>query len=415
MPDPGQLPESWDAAARRLDFPALSQRIHGQPLVYLDNAATVQKPQCVLTELMRCYTECCANVERGAHTLGERATQASVDARRSVQQFLNAEAPEEIVWTSGCTASINLVARAWGDAHVGPGDEVIVSVLEHHSNLLPWQQLCQRRGARLRLIPLNERGELRLDRYAEWLGARTRLVAIAHVSNALGTLNPIAEMVRLAHAVGARVLVDGAQAVARMPVDVRALGCDFYAFSAHKLYAPFGLGVLYARAELLEQMPPLFSGGGMVDRVDAESATFAPAPRRFEAGTPNLAGIMGLARAIQYLSELGLDAIQRHEQALLEYARQALRGVEGVRLIGVAEQALGVVSFVYADVHPHDVSTILDQQGVAVRAGHHCAQPVMQHFGVPGTVRASFALYNVPADVDALISGLARVREVFGV
>jgi cysteine desulfurase/selenocysteine lyase len=414
MPEPRNVASGWDAALRRRDFPALAQRIHGQPLVYLDNAATVQKPQCVLDELMRCYTECCANVERGAHTLGERATQAYVDARRTVQHFLNAGAPEEIVWTSGCTAAINLVARAWGDAHVGPGDEVIVSTLEHHSNLLPWQQLCQRRGARLRLIPLNERGELRLDRYAEWLSPRTRLVAIAHVSNALGTLNPVAEIVRLAHAAGARVLVDGAQAVARQPVDVRALGCDFYAFSAHKLYAPFGLGVLYARAELLEQMPPLFSGGGMVDRVDAESASFAPVPRRFDAGTPHLAGVMGLARAIEYLNELGLDAVQRHEQGLLDYARRTLQAVQGVRLIGTAEQALGVVSFAYGDVHPHDVSTILDQQGVAVRAGHHCAQLVMRHFGVPGTVRASFALYNVAADVDALVSGLGRVREVFG-
>lgn len=403
-----------DLGRQREEFPALGQQVHGHALVYLDNAATVQKPRCVIDEVTRCYTEGCANVHRGAHTLGGRASAAYDAARRAVQRLLNAAAPEEIVFGSGCTAAINLVARTWGDQNVGPGDEVLASELEHHSNLLPWQQLCQRRGARLRLIPLNERGELCLRSYAEWLGPRTKLVAVAHVSNALGTLNPVGEMVELAHAAGARVLIDGAQAVARCPVDVRALGCDFYAFSGHKLYGPFGIGALYARAELLEQMPPLFTGGGMVRDVERETSTFAAPPERFEAGTPHLAGAMGLARAIAYVQHVGLDAIMRHERDLLDYARSELSRLDGLRLIGTAGAALGVVSFVLADVHPHDISTILDQRGVAVRAGHHCAQLVMRHFGVPGTVRASFALYNTRADVDALVSGLSIVQEVFG-
>jgi cysteine desulfurase/selenocysteine lyase len=414
-PSPTHLSAPLDGAEHRGDFPALGQRIHGQPLVYLDNAATVQKPQCVLDELMRCYTECCANVERGTYTLGERASAAFAAARRSVQALLNARAPEEIVWVSGCTAGINLVAHAWGDVHVGAGDEIIVSGLEHHSNLVPWQQLCQRRGALLRVIPLNEHGQLRLDVYAELLGPRTRLVALAHVSNALGTLTPVREMVRLAHAVGARVLVDGAQAVSRLAVDVRELECDFYTFSGHKLYGPFGIGVLYGRGDVLEEMPAFFSGGGMVEQVEAQRSSFAEAPRRFEAGTPNLAGILGLARAIEYVRGVGLERIMHHEQDLLRYTRQRLQELTEVRLIGSAEPAAGAVSFVYADVHPHDVGTILDQHGVAVRVGHHCAQPVMQHFGVPGTVRVSFALYNVRADIDTLLLGLAHVREVFGV
>jgi cysteine desulfurase/selenocysteine lyase len=405
---------SLDVERLRLDFPALAQLINGHPLVYLDNAATVQKPQCVIDEVTRCYTSGCANVHRGAHTLGARASDAYDAARGTVQRFLNAEAAEEIVFTSGCTAAINLVASAWGDQNVGAGDEILVSGLEHHSNLLPWQRLCQRRGARLRLIPLTERGELRLDTYADWLGSRTKLVAVAHVSNALGTLNPVEVMAKLAHGVGAPILVDGAQAVSRLRVDVRALGCDFYAFSGHKLYGPFGIGALYARRELLERMPPFLTGGGMVDRVEAEEATFAGLPRLFEAGTPNLAGAMGLARAIGYLEGIGLDVVTSHERELLAYTRRALEHVAGVRLIGTAEAALGVVSFVMDDIHPHDVSTILDQAGVAVRAGHHCAQPVMRHFDVPATVRASFAVYNTRADVDALVCGLAKVRDVFG-
>lgn len=405
---------SEETAALRRDFPALALRIHGQRLVYLDNAATTQKPQCVIDETVRCYTEYCANVQRGAHTLGARASAAYAGAREAVRRLLSAEHVDEIVFSSGCTAAINLVARAWGDEHVGPGDDVLVSELEHHSNLLPWQQLCQRRGARLRLIPIDERGELRLDTYAEWLSPQTKLVAVAHVSNALGTVNPVAEIIRLAHGVGARVLVDGAQAVSRSPVDVRALNCDFYAFSGHKLYGPFGIGALYARRELLASMPPVATGGGMVDQVEPERSSFALAPQRFEAGTPNLAGASGLRSAIDYLERVGLDAIMAHDRALVRYARHALAREPGVRLIGTADDALGVVSFVVEGIHPHDLSTVLDQAGVAIRAGHHCAQLVMRHFDLLATVRASFALYNDESDVDALVLGLTHARAVFG-
>lgn len=414
MAEASSVDAAFDVHRWRGEFPALGQQVNGHPLVYLDNAATVQKPRCVIDEVTRCYTEGCANVHRGAHTLGGRASAAYDAARRAVQRLLNARLPEEIVFGSGCTAAINLVARAWGDQNVGPGDEVLASELEHHSNLLPWQQLCQRRGAHLRLVPLTDRGEVCVRSYAEHLGPRTKLVAVSHVSNALGTLNPVQEMVRLAHAAGARVLIDGAQAVARCPVDVRALGCDFYTFSGHKLYGPFGIGALYARAELLEQMPPLLTGGGMVRDVERTTSTYAAPPERFEAGTPNLSGAMGLARAIGYVEHVGLDAIMRHERDLLDYARDELARIGGLRLIGTARAALGVVSFVLDGIHPHDISTILDQRGVAVRAGHHCAQLVMRHFGVPATVRASFALYNTRADVDALVSGLSTVREVFG-
>jgi len=408
------FPEPFSHEEVRRDFPALSQKIHGKPLVYLDNAATVQKPQCVLDEMLRCYTDYCANVHRGAHTLGERASAAYEHARRVVQRLLHAPSADEIVFVSGCTAAINLVARGFGDRHIAAGDEVIVSELEHHSNLIPWQELCARQGARLLTIPLDEHGQLRMDAYASLLGRRTRLVAVAHVSNALGTVNPIREITRLAHAVGALVLVDGAQAVARCPVDVRELDPDFYAFSGHKLYGPFGIGVLYARRDLLEATAPVSSGGGMVESVGAEHSSFAPVPRKFEAGTPNLAGAAGLGRAIEWLQALGLGRVEAHERELLAYARGVLGALEGVRLVGTAEQALGVVSFVLEGIHPHDISTVLDQGGVAVRAGHHCAQPVMRRFGVPATVRASFAVYNTRADVDALAAGLTRVREVFG-
>lgn len=398
----------------RAEFPALSQQINGQPLVYLDNAATVQKPRCVLDAVLRCYTESCANVHRGAHTLGERASEGYEQARRAVQRLLHAPSADEVVFTSGCTAAINLVAHGWGNQHVGSGDEILVTGLEHHSNLLPWQELCQRRGARLRSVPLDAEGKLDLDSYARLLGPRTRLVAVAHVSNALGTLNPIADLARLAHAAGALILVDGAQAVARCPVDVTELGSDFYAFSAHKVYAPFGLGVLHARRELLESMAPPFTGGGMVELVGDERSSYAPPPRRFEGGTPNLSAALGLERAIVWLEALGLERVQAHERALLSYARSVLSQLPGIRLIGAGDPALGVVSLLVESVHPHDVSTVLDRSGIAVRAGHHCAQPVMRHFGVHATVRASFAVYNTLAEIDALARGLERVQGIFG-
>jgi cysteine desulfurase/selenocysteine lyase len=326
-----------------------------------------------------------------------------------VRRLLNARVPDEIVFTSGCTAAINLVAYAWGDENIAEGDEVITTALEHHSNLLPWQRLCQRRRARLRVISLTAEGDLRLDELAAALSSRTRLVAVAHVSNSTGAVNPVREIATLARRVGARVLVDGAQAAPRMPVDVSELGCDFYAFSGHKLYGPFGIGALYARRELLERMSPLSTGGGMVEEVGAQSSTFAGVPARFEAGTPNLEGAIGLARAIQYLEAIGLSRVLQHDQELAAFARTAR-----VRLIGDPASALGVVSFVVEGVHAHDVSTVLDQAGVAVRAGHHCASLALQHFQVPATLRASFALYNTRSDVDTLVTALAGVQEVFG-
>ena len=404
-----------DVEALRSQFPALSQLVHGQPLVYLDNAATVQKPACVLEELLRCYTESCANVNRGAHTLGERATEGYERARSTVQRFLHAASSEELVFTSGCTAAINLVAHGWGDRHVGQGDEVIVTGLEHHSNLLPWRELCRRRGARLRSVPIDEQGRLDLEAYARLLGPRTRLVAVAHVSNVLGTLTPLRELAGLAHAAGARILVDGAQAVARTAVDVQALDCDFYAFSGHKLYGPFGIGVLWGRRELLESTEPVFTGGGMVEELSAERASYRPLPARLEAGTPNVSGALGLGRAIEWLEQIGLERVEAHERELLSHARAVLAELPGVRLLGSAEPALGVVSFVLEGVHAHDLSTILDQAGIALRAGHHCAQPVMQRFGVPAALRASFAVYNTRAEIDALVAGLRRAREVFGI
>jgi cysteine desulfurase/selenocysteine lyase len=404
-------------ARARPDFPALSGSARapsGVPLVYLDSAATAQKPACVIEAVARYYREGVGNVHRGAHALGGRASEAYENARGAVQRLLHAGSADEIVLTSGCTSAINLVAHAFGDAHVGAGDELIVTRLEHHSNLVPWQQLCERRGATLRVLPLTERGELELGQLESWLSPRTRLVAVAHVSNTVGGVLPVREIAALAHAVGARVLVDGAQAVPRLPVDVRELGCDFYAFSGHKLYAPAGIGALYARRELLERMPPFMSGGGMVDEVGATSSTYAEVPRRFEAGTPNVEGAVGLASAIEYLEGLDLARVMRHDEALTRYARGALARVPGLRLVGDPQRPLGVVSFVLEGIHAHDASSILDAAGVALRAGHHCASLALDHFGVLATLRASFGVYNARADVDALVTALGRVREVFG-
>jgi cysteine desulfurase / selenocysteine lyase len=413
MPEPA-LHDDLPAQRLREDFPALAARAGCPPLVYLDNAATTQKPASVIEAVARYQREGSGNVSRGAHALAARAGAVYEEARAAVQRLLHAAAPEEIVFTSGCTAAINLVAYAWGDENVGPGDEVVVTRLEHHSNLLPWQRLCERRRARLRLVSLDDAGEIRLDELAAMLSERTRLVAVAHVSNSLGSVSPLREILALVRRSGARVLVDGAQAVARLPVDVRDLDCDFYAFSAHKMYAPTGIGALYARRELLENMSPFLTGGGMVEAVGAESSTYASVPSRFEAGTPHVEGAVGLARAIEYLEALGLERIMRHDQHLTRFARATLRRVPGLRLIGEPKTPLGVVSFVIDDVHAHDVSTIVDQAGVALRAGHHCASLAVAHFGVPATLRASFAVYNTEADVLALERALAEVREVFG-
>jgi cysteine desulfurase / selenocysteine lyase len=410
----GSAAEDFPAERYRADFPALARSLAGQPLVYLDNAATTQKPACVIEAVASYYRQGVGNVHRGAHALGGQASAAYEAARAAVQRLLHAGSSDEIVFTSGCTAAINLVAQAWGDENVGAGDEVVVTRLEHHSNLLPWQRLCERRRARLRLVPLTARGELDLDALADGLSSRTRLIAVAHVSNSIGSISPVRQIVALAQRVGARVLVDGAQAAARLPVDVHELGCDFYAFSGHKLYGPSGIGALYARRELLQRMPPFMTGGGMVDVVGAESSTYAGVPARFEAGTPNVEGAVGLSRAIEYLEAAGLESVMQHDRQLTRYTRTRLARVPGLRLIGDPDDAIGVVSFAIDDVHAHDVSTIVDQAGVAVRAGHHCASLALAHFGVAATLRASFALYNTPSDILALERALSDVRELLG-
>jgi cysteine desulfurase / selenocysteine lyase len=409
-PPPGA--RSFDVARVRRDFPALEQKVNGRPLVYLDSAATAQTPSVVLEAMQRCYLEFHANVNRGAHTLSGKATRAYEDARRTVAHFINAAEPDEVVFTSGCTAAINLVAYALGES-LGAGDEVVVSALEHHSNLLPWQELCRRRGSTLRVIPIDARGELSLDAYAALLGPRTRLVAVAEVSNALGSVIPIAHITRLAHAAGALVLVDGAQAVARRLVDVQAVDADFYAFSGHKLYGPFGTGVLYGKRALLEALPPFMTGGGMVEEVSLERATYAALPRRFEAGTPNLAGVVGLGAAVKYLGGFDRAALERHDRALVRHCEALLEAIDGVRLIGSARDKLGLCSFVVAGIHPHDVSTVLDHEGVAVRAGHHCAEPVMAHFGVNATLRASFGIYTTEAELEQLAAGVLQAKKLF--
>ena len=398
----------------RHHFPLLRQRVNGKPLVYFDNAATSQKPQVVIDTIMRYYMEENSNIHRGVHYLSEKATQAYEGVRDTVRRFLNARSRKEIIFVRGTTEAINLVAHSYGRPHLGPGDEVLISALEHHSNIVPWQLVCEERGARLRVIPMNARGELVLDDLEALLGPRTRMLAVGHVSNALGTVNPVREIVARAHARGVPVLVDGAQALPHFPVDVRALGCDFYAASGHKVFGPTGVGFLYGRLDLLEAMPPYQGGGDMIRSVSFAGTTFAPPPARFEAGTPNIAGAIGLAEALEYVAALDREAMAAHEAELLAHATQALSAVPGLRIIGTAAEKVGVVSFVMDGAHAHDIGTIVDQDGIAVRTGHHCAQPVMEAFGVPATARASFALYNTHAEVDALAAAVARVREVLG-
>lgn len=403
-----------DVARIRQDFPILHQRVHGRPLAYLDNANTTQKPRAVIAATERYYAEDNANVHRSTHLLSERATQAYEGARVKVQRFINAASPREIVFTRGCTESINLVAGSWGRANLKPGDEVVLTWLEHHSNIVPWQIVCEQTGARLRVVPIDDAGEVSLEAFEDTIGERTRFVSIIHVSNALGTVNPVREMIALAHRRGVPVLVDGAQAVPHLPVDVQELDCDFYAFSAHKMYGPTGIGALYGRADLLEAMPPWQGGGDMIASVTFEKTTYNTLPYKFEAGTPNIAGAVGFGAAVDYLRQFDMGAIVRHERDLLAYATARLEAVPGVRLVGRARERLGVVSFVMEGVHPHDVGTVLDRQGVAVRTGQHCAQPAVERFGVPATVRASFGLYNTREEIDALVDGLALVREIFG-
>lgn len=406
-------PATFDPLRARADFPILRQPVHGKPLVYLDNAATSQKPQSVIDCEAHYYAALNANIHRGVHLLSQRATEAYEAARDTVRQFIHAARREEIVFVRGTTEAINLVAASYGQ-RLRAGDEILVSEMEHHSNIVPWQLACERSGARLRVAPFDDAGELVPEAFERLLGPRTRLVAVTHVSNALGTINPIRRIVELAHSRGVPVLVDGAQAVPHLAVDVQALGCDFYAFSGHKLYGPTGVGVLYAKAALLESMPPYQGGGDMIREVRFAGTTYNDLPYKFEAGTPNIAGVIGLGAAIDYVSALGLEAIAAHEHALLAYATAQARETRGLRLIGTARDKASILSFVLDGVHAHDVGTILDAEGVAVRTGHHCAMPVMEHFGLPATVRASFACYNTHAEVDALFRAIRKAQEVFG-
>lgn len=402
-----------DMARIRADFPILHQEVRGRPLVYLDSAATTQKPQAVIDALVRYYTHDNANVHRGVHALSERATQAYEGARERVRRFINARETKEIIFVRGCTEAINLVAQTFGRSKVGAGDEVLITAMEHHSDIVPWQMLCQQVGATLKMIPVDEHGELRLEQLETLLTGRTRLLAVTHVSNALGTVNPIKDITRRAHARGVPVLVDGAQAMQHFRVDVQDLDCDFYTLSGHKMFGPTGIGVLYGKAAVLETLPPWQGGGDMILTVTMEKTVYNRLPYRLEAGTPDISGAVGLAAALDYLDSLGRDAIAAHDQELLEYGTQALESVPGLRLMGRARERSGVLSFLMEDVHAHDVGTILDRQGVAIRAGHHCAQPLLACFGVAATVRASLALYNTREDIDALVSGLHKVREVF--
>ncbi len=403
-----------DAYAWREDFPILRQKVHGKPLVYLDNAASSQKPAVMIEAEARYYQEYNSNVHRGVHHLSQVATDAYEKAREKIRQFINAASSREIIFTRGTTEALNLVAQSFGRGRLKPGDEIIISAIEHHSNIVPWQLVCEQTGAVLKVVPINEAGEFLFEEYLKLLGPKTRIVAVGHVSNALGTINPVKRIIDAAHAHNVPVVVDGAQSVPHVRVDVRELGCDFYAFSGHKIYGPTGIGVLYGREHLLDAMPPYQGGGDMIRTVSFEGSTWNELPHKFEAGTPHIAGGIGLGVALDYVSAIGIDAIAAHEHDLLEYATGLVSEIPGLKLIGTAKEKSGIVSFVMDHVHPHDIGTILDHQGVAIRAGHHCAMPVMDRFHIPGTARASFALYNTREDVDALVSGIHKVKELFG-
>ncbi|MFQ1902973.1 SufS family cysteine desulfurase [Aeromonas veronii] len=397
----------------RSQFPALAQEVNGHPLVYLDNAATTQKPQAVLDAIVHYYRADNANVHRAAHALSGRATRAFEAARETVARFINAPRCQEVIWTRGTTEAINLVAQSWGMSELKAGDEIILSTLEHHANIVPWQLVAQRTGAVIRVIPLDKRGDLDLAAYHAMLGPRTRLVSVAHVSNALGTVNPVTRMVAAAKAVGAVTLIDGAQAVAHLEVDVQAIGCDFYAFSGHKLYGPTGIGVLWGRTELLERMPPWQAGGEMIDRVSFSGTTFNSLPFKFEAGTPHIAGAIGLAAAIDFVMAQDRSSLAKHEETLTDYLVAGLQQVPGLRLVGEPGQRAGAVSFLLEDIHPQDAATLLDMQGIALRVGHHCAMPLMESLGIGGTMRASLACYNNRDDVDALLASLHKLSDFF--
>ena len=402
-----------DVQKIRQDFPILSRTVQGKPLVYLDNAATTQKPQPVLDRLARYYAQENANIHRGVYFLSEEVTRAVNTARHKVQAFLNARVDHEIVFTRNSTESINLVAQSYGRQHLGPGDEILITHMEHHSNIVPWQLLCEQTKSRLRVAPIDDRGELRLDEFEKLLGSQTKFVSVVHLSNSLGTVNPVADIVRLAHARDIPVLIDGSQAVYHMPVDVQAMGCDFYVCTGHKLYGPTGIGVLYGREALLDAMPPYQGGGDMIRSVTFDRTTYADLPYKFEAGTPHIAGAIGLGAAVDYITGVGLGQIAAHEKDLLAYGTEALSEVPGLRLIGTAHRKASILSFVIEGAHPHDIGTIVDAEGVAIRTGHHCTQPVMDRFGVPATARASIAMYNTREEIDVLVRALTRVREMF--
>ncbi len=405
--------QSFDVQAVRRDFPILSREIGGKPLVYLDSAATSQKPQVVIDALASYYSGMNANIHRGVHTLSQEATEAYEGARGKVRQLINAAEDAEIVFTRGTTEGINLVAQTLGAQRLGPGGEVVISNMEHHSNVVPWQILCQQTGGRLRVAPINDDGELLMDEYESLLGPQTALVSIVHMSNALGTINPVKDIVALAHSHGIPVLLDGAQATPHLPVDVRDLDCDFYAFSGHKLFGPTGIGVLYGKRQWLESMPPYQGGGEQIKSVTFENTIYNDLPYKFEAGTPHIAGVIGLGAAIDYVNGIGLTRAAAYEHELLEYGTEQLQGIEGLQLIGTARHKAGVLSFVLDGIHPHDIGTVLDTQGIAIRTGHHCTQPLMQRFQIPATARASFAFYNTKSEIDALVEGIHKTFEVF--
>ncbi len=401
---------SIDVEKIRQDFPILDQMVHDKPLVYLDNGATTQKPLAVINALENYYRKDNSNVHRGAHALSDRATIAFEDARKTVQSFLNTQYSEEIIWTRGTTESINIVAQSFGQVFIKKGDEIIVSAMEHHANIVPWQMLCERTGAKLKVIPVSDAGELDMTAFAAMLNSNVKMVSVVHVSNALGTVNPVAKIIKLAHEVGAKVLIDGAQSVAHFPVDVQALDADFYVFSGHKVFGPTGIGCLYGKKELLDQMPPVQGGGEMIERVSFEGTTYQGLPFKFESGTPNISGAIGLDAALKYLMALDRVALSEYEDDLLNYAHERAAQCEGMRVIGTAKNKAGVLSFLIDGTHPADIGMLLDQQGIAVRTGHHCAMPIMDQFSIPGTARASFSIYNTRQEVDALFEGIEKVK-----
>lgn len=404
---------TYDVEKIRSDFPVLNQQVHGKPLVYLDNAATSQKPQAVIDSLVHYYANDNANIHRGVHTLSERATLAYENARKTVQVFLNASSEKEIVFTRGATEAINLVANGVAE-YISAGDEILITAMEHHSNIVPWQMLCEKTGAILKVAPIDEHGELLLEEFEALISKKTKFAALSHMSNALGTINPIKSLINLLHLSGVPVLIDGAQAIPHIPVDVQALGCEFYVFSGHKLYAPTGIGALYGQLEQLEKMVPYQGGGDMISMVTFDKTVYSKVPYKFEAGTPNIAGTIGLGAAIDYITQVGIDAIAAHENSLLEHAVEQSKSIKKLRIIGTAKNKGAILSFVLDGIHPHDIGTMMDHQGIAVRAGHHCAMPVMDFFGVPATARASFAMYNTHEEVDALMAGIENLIEMFG-